>query len=471
MPELLLAIDAGTTSVRGMLVDARGRVLGTNRQSITSHYPAPGRVEQDADAVWRSSRAAIDGALADAGRTLADVLALGITTQRSSVVVWDAATGQAAAPMIIWSDLRGMDRYRALRAAGFGSLPQVPSAKLEAALAVATGRDLRWGTLDSWLLWKLSSGSVHATDVSCAWVSGYIDRDDPARWNAKLIEYQGLSERLFPRIVDTWGPVATARDLGEIPITAVIADQQASMVAHHALARGDWKMTYGTSGVLMVSTGEQRESPHRTMPVAALTRLEGRTRFCIEGMIITTGNLIEWLCGLGLFDSAANFEAAAASVEDTRGVVVRPSLQGLGSPHGRFDARALIDGLTLGASRAHIARAALTGLACRVREIVDVIASSSLHPPAVLPVDGGLAASDTLLQLQADISGRPVRRLAVTEGSAWGAAMAAGIGAGLYDEADLAARTRYDREFLPSMSADEAQSLFTDWQALAIRPL
>ena len=471
MPELLLALDAGTTGVRAMVTDVGGIVLGVCKQRIESHFPAPGRVEQDADAVWEACRAVIDGALAGAGRTPADIAAIGLTTQRASVVVWDRRTGRAAAPMIVWSDLRGMARYRELRAAGFLSWPQVPAAKLEAALAAAEGSDLAWGTLDSWLLWKLSGGSVHATDLSAAWISGYVDPGDLTRWNADLLAFQGLSERMFPKIVDSWGEIGAADALGGIPVTALLADQQASMVAHGVLAEGAWKMTYGTSGVLMMSTGVRPVSPHRTMPVAAMTRVGGGTRFCIEGMVVSTGSFVEWLCGLGLFASGADLETAAASVEDAKGVTIRPSLQGLGAPHGRFDVQALIAGLSLGAGRAHIARAALTGIACRVREIVDVLAASEFGVPETLPVDGGLSASGTLLQLQADLIGRPVRRHAVAEGSAFGAAIAAGIGSGLFTGSGLTARIRYDRDYQPAISADAANALFTDWQTAALGSL
>ncbi len=470
MPELLLSLDAGTTSTRAMLTDASGVVLATERQPIPSSFPAPGRVEQDADAVFDACLHVVHAVLAKAGRKLDDVAALGLATQRASIVIWDRATGRAAAPMIVWSDLRGAERAQQLVAAGFLSWPQVPSAKLESALAGASGKDLLWGTLDSWLLWKLSGGATHATDFASAWFSGYADDTDPSRWNSALLEYQRLPPAIFPAIIDNWGQIATARALGDIPITALLPDQQAGMIAHGALAPGAWKLTCGTSAVVMMATGDRLATPHLTMLPSPLFRAGGSVGFCAEGMVISAGSFIEWLCGLGLFQSAAELEALAASVADCGGVAVRPSLQGLGAPHGRFDALAMIAGLTGGASRAHIARATMTALACRMREIADLLAGFEFTVPDALPADGGLSASDTMLQLLADLLGRPVRRHAVSEGSAFGAAMAAGIGAGLFDHAALASRLRYVREFTPNMSRDAADAIFTDWQAKALNP-
>ena len=472
MPELLLALDAGTTGARAMLVDPAGVVLSIDKRSIASAYPAPGLVEQDAGAVWETCRAVIDGALGAAGRSIADVAAMGVTTQRASVVLWDRASGAPVAPMIVWSDLRGMTECEALRAAGFAAWPQVPSAKLPAAIALSglDPADLQWGTLDSWLLYKLSG--AHVTDLSAGWLTGYYDFARGTGWNGALLAHQHLPLSLFPAQIESWGAIAEsdAAVLGaRVPITALLADQQAAMVAHGALGRGDWKATYGTSGVLMAGTGEAPLMVHPTMPPEALAFADGRLRFCVEGMVITTGSLIEWLCGgLGLFASPAAMEAAAASLANTGDVVVRPSLAGLGAPHGRFDARGMIAGLSFADGPAQIARAALQGIAFRFREIAEVI-SAALPVPDALPVGGGLSASNTLLQLQADALQRPVRRHAVREASAYGAALAAGMGAGLFGEADLKQLARYDAEFLPTIGRDQADAAFTRWQA-AVAP-
>lgn len=465
---LLLALDAGTTGARAMLVDPTGAVLDVDKRPIASHFPAPGLVEQDAGAVWEICRAVIDGALAAAGRGIADVAAIGVTTQRASVVLWDRASGEPVAPMLVWSDLRGMDEYKALRAAGFTAWPQVPSAKLPAAIALSgrDPKDLQWGTLDSWLTYKLSG--AHVTDASAGWLTGYYDFARGSGWDAALLAHQRLPASLFPAQVESWGTIAETDPavLGaRVPITALIADQEAAMVAHGALERGDWKATYGTSGVLMAGTGDAPQEVHKSMPAEALAFAGGKRRFCVEGMVNTTGSLIEWLCdGLGLFASPAAMEAAAASVSTAGNVVVRPSLAGMGAPHGLFEARGLIAGLSFADGPAEVARAALQGIAFRFREIAEVIADA-LPVPEALPVAGGLSASDTLMQLQADALQRPVRRHAVREASAYGAALAAGMGAGLFGESDLQRLARYDAEFLPKVGRDEADAAFAQWRA------
>lgn len=475
MSELLLALDCGTTGARALLVDPAGPVLASVKQPIPSHFPAPGRVEQDGEQVWAICRSVIDGALAQAGRTIHDVAAIGVTTQRSSTIIWDRTNGRPLAPVLVWSDLRGMDRYKQLRAAGFTLWPQVPAAKLEAALdLVPDGRarmardELRWGTLDSYLIHRLTGGGTHVTDAGAAWLSGYIDYPDRAEWNKALIAHQGLDPRLFPTIADSWGPLGqTDASLwgASVPVTAVMADQQAGMLAHGSLSAGAWKATYGTSGVVMASTGAHAISPHRTVPIQALTRVGGDLCWCVEGMVISCGAFLSWLCGdMGMFTDVGTLSALAGSVADTRGVVVRPSLQGLGAPHGRFHERALIAGLDAGATRAHVARAALQGIAFRFKEIAATIAATpGLSVPGYFPVDGGVTASDPLLQMQADALCLPVRRHGVREATAYGAAIAAGLGVGLLSDSDLPRFARYDAEFTPSVGADEAQAAYAAW--------
>lgn len=480
MPELLLALDCGTTGARALLVDPAGTVLAVAKQPIPSSFPAPGRVEQDGEQVWAICRAMIGQALVQAGRHMRDVAAIGVTTQRSSTVLWERATGRPVAPILVWSDLRGMERYKQLRAAGFTLWPQVPAAKLEATLDLVPDGfarmergELCWGTLDSYLIYRLTGGGAHVTDIGSAWLSGYIGYPDHPGWSPALIAHQGLDARLFPAIADSWGPLGTCDPAlfgVRVPVTAVMADQQAGMLAHGDLSAGAWKATYGTSGVLMASTGGQAISPHRTVPIQAMTRLGGEISWCVEGMVITCGAFLTWLCQeMGMFPDAASLSAAASAVPDTRGVVVRPSLQGLGAPHGRFHERALISGLDAGAGRAHVARAALQGIAFRFREIARTVAAMpGLTVPDHLPVDGGASASDMLLQLQADALGLPVRRHRVREATAYGVAIAAGLGVGLLSAGDLPRFARYEAVFLPRVGLDEAEAAYQDWARVAL---
>lgn len=473
MPELLLALDAGTTSARAMVVAPSGAVLGSSKRPITTRYPAPGHVEQDATEVWNLCLSAIFGALEQAGRQASDIAAVGVTSQRSSVVLWERESGRPTGPIIIWSDLRGMAEYEALRAAGLIAWPQAPSSKLPAAIRLSglPTHALQWGTLDSWLVNRLSGGAAHVTDASCAWMSGYFDYDRGGGWNEALLAHQNLPETLFAAQVDSYGHIAETDPAvfgARVPVSAVIADQQAGMIAHGAFAHGAWKATYGTSGVLMVGTGDQPLSPHWTMPPQALVFAGGERLFCVEGMVITTGSLLEWLCHpMGLFDSPAAIDRAARSVPDTGGVTVRPSLMGLGAPHARFEAQGLLAGLTLATTPAHIARAALQGIAFRFRDIVEAI-GDALPVPDHLPVDGGLTGSEALLQQQADALQLPVRRHAVREGTAYGAALAAGLGAGLIGRSDVAALARYDAEFVPRASRDEADGSYARWRKIVM---
>ncbi len=466
MPELILALDVGTTSTRALVGTADGRVLGSARAPIPSLYPAPGLVEQDAEAVWTLTRRVMALALAKAGRELADVAAIGVTTQRASIVLWDRATTHAVAPMVVWSDLRGLPRAKSLAELGFTVWPQTPACKLEMALGDRDPKALAWGTLDSFIVAKLSGGAAHVTDVSNAWVSGYMDFDRFPAWHAGLMAAQNLPEGLFPNVVESWGAIGetSVASLGaRIPITAILADQQAGMFAHGWPGRGAWKATYGTSAVLMVSMGPEPASPHPTLPVMALAAGGGEVLFCFEGMVITAGAFIDWLCQVGLFASPSDLQAAAESVATSGGAAMRPSLQGLGAPHGRFDLPARIDGLRPGVGRGELARAALEGLAWRIREIAGTAAEAAIELPDSLPVDGGATANDLLMQIQADALQRPVRRHAVRDATAYGAMMAAAMGAGLIGRDDLGRLAHYDRTFEPLISADEAQSAYASW--------
>ena len=475
MPEHLLALDVGTTSARALIVGPTGLPAALARRRVISHHPAPGLVEQDAGEVWRLAESAMAEALATAGLRASDIAAIGVTSQRASIVLWDRNSGEPVAPMIVWSDLRGIARAADLAAAGFPPWPQMPCAKLEAALdllpdgrARAERGELAWGTLDSYLVWRLSGGDLHVTDFSNAWVSGYLDFAAPDRWNAGLLAFQNLPERLFPRLTPSWGMLGTARaGCPGAPITALLADQQAGLLAHGSLERGAWKAAFGTSAVVMVSTGQLPFTPHPTMPLLALARGGGRDLFCFEGMVASAGSFLEWLAGgLGLFPDVPALEAAAGQVRHAAGTALRPSLQGLGAPHGRFDARALIAGLTPATGRNELARAALEGLAFRVREIIDVIAADGTIPLVPeLSVDGGTSAGDVAMQIQADMLGRPLHRLALREGTALGAAFAAGLGVGLLTEADLPGLVRHDRTFEPALTRDQSDAAYAAWRA------
>ena len=437
---------------------------------LISIAPRPGRVEQDAEKVWRATRRVIAGALARAGLGPADISAIGLTTQRTSVVVWDKASGKPLSPLVVWSDLRGAGRAAELAEAGFMLAPQQAATKLEAIFAgvEAPGARLAWGNIDSFLIWKLSGGAVHATDRSQAWPCGYLAFPGPG-WNARLIEHQGLDIGTFPQLSDTWGLIGTTdrRVFGaSVPITADVADQQSALIAHGDTS-GTAKITFGTSATFNLATGDRFLFPAPTIPPLIVSSVAGETRFCVEGMVLTAGAGLDWLraaCGLGRHGS---FEALAASVPDAGGAAFLPALQGLGAPHGDPTRRGGLTGLTASVTRAHLARAALEGVAFRAREVVDHVyeLTGVAAPPAPLGVDGGVTANRAFLQILADMLGRPVQRHATAEATLLGAALCAGRGANLLTEADIGGFVRHEAPVEPRIGADEAAQRFAAWRA------
>lgn len=471
MPELLLAIDAGSTNLRVCLFSAGGELLAQATSSVRITAPAPGRVEQDATAIWRGTRQAISRALSTAGRTAHDLAAIGVTSQRTSAVIWDRATGRPLTPLVVWSDLRGVARAKELQALGVGLAPQQAAAKLEGMVAGLTDHPaerLAFGNIDSFLIWKLTGGGAHVTDRSQAWPTGYLDLATLA-WNQRLMDLQGLDPALFPSLCDTWGPLGvTARGVlgARVPIGADIADQQAALIGQGCEAPGEAKVSYGTSATLDVSTGASFLYPGPSTPPFVLSSVGGQTRFCLEGMVFSAGSALDWMrARFGLGDHR-RFEALAAAAPDAQGVYVLPAFQGLGAPHGDPSRRGLVGGLDLGTGPGPLARAAIEGVAFRVREVFDhVHAATGLPTPEVLKADGGLTASNSLMQAQADLLARPVARHAHREATACGAAICAGRGVGLLGETDTAGFVRHDRTFEPRLSADEATGRLAAWRA------
>jgi len=475
MPEALLAIDAGTTSVRVLLFGADGGVRARVRETLPIHYPAPGRVEQDAELIFETTQLLMRAALRTAALRAEDIAGIGVTSQRASCVVWERATGRALTPLISWQDLRGTERSAQLRDEGFFVMPQSAAAKLESALdGIPQGRrraesgEIAWGNIDSYLVFRLSGGTIHATDPSQACATAYFDYAT-GTWDAALMKLQRLPEPFFPRLVDTSGVLGlTAREVlgAPVPIAAIVGDQQSAAIAQGCRAPGDGKVTYGTSATANVHTGSKPMVVRGTYPLA-LRRVDGETEFCIEGMVITAGAVLDWLSGgLGLLDDPAQANVIGAEAEDNGGVFVLPALQGLGSPHGDTERRGLITGLSRGTRKEHLVRAMLEGIAFRVRDVLDAIyVGAQLPRPAALRADGGASANDLLMQLQADALGQPVERMQPIEATAFGAALLAGIGVGLVSPTAWASLRRVDRAFLPRLGTDERNQRFAAWRS------
>jgi glycerol kinase len=475
MPDLLLGLDVGSTSVRSLVVDPEGRVLGSAGRTLRSRHPAPGLTEQDPAEVWEYARATIAEALMAAGRGPSDVGALGLATQRASVVVWERETGEPVAPMVLWSDLRGVGRARELSEAGFLAPPLAAVSKLEATLdlvpegrARAAAGELCWGTVDSYLVHRLTDGAAHVTDLSNAWPTCYLDLSDVRRWNLDVVEHQGLSLRMFPDLCDSLGDLGRTAPavLGAaIPIGAIVADQQSGMLAHGLWDEGGWKATYGTSAALMVCTGSRPVMIPGLLPLLQLAHAE-EVLFAAEGMVLSAGALLDWLVnGVGWMPSIAELFDQAGRVASAEGVAIRPALQGLGAPHHDPNARASVAGLSTASTRGHVARAALESIAFRVCEIAEAVAhSTDLEVPSALRVDGGLTASDLFLQIQADLLGRPIERHAFREATGLGACIGAGLGSGLLARGDLEPFTGTDRVFEPRIGRDESDERLAAWR-------
>jgi glycerol kinase len=475
MSKKILAIDAGTSNVRALIIGTDGRVLGKAKGRYKLDYPAPGLVEQDPEELWSTTVDTISQALSEAGLMAGDLSGLGITGQRATTIVWERGSGLPLGPAISWQDQRGEGRAKELSDQGFITVTSITSAcKLEGAVKNLPGAfermrkgDLAWGNVDSFLAWRLSGGAVHATDCSNACTTGYYDYLTEWRWNEKLIEVQDLDPSIFPEVVDTAGRIGlTSRQAfgAEIPIGAIIGDQQSAAYGQGCLKPGDGKVTFGTSATCDVNTGHEIKIAAGSYPLVLWRRGEDKT-YCVEGMVITAGAVFDWLAGLGVLESAAAAADVAASVPDAHGVFFLPALQGLGSPHSLPQRHGAFEGLTLGASAPHLVRAAMEGVAFRVREMLDrVYEDCGLTQPDVLRVDGGAASNDVMMQIQANILGRPVERMMPLEATAFGAALLAGEACGVWEPWTTASMRRVGSVFEPQWKEEEREERFAGWR-------
>ena len=484
MRQLILALDQGTTSSRSILFDDQAQPLAVAQQEFTQYFPQPGWVEHDAAEIWATQAATIAAVLARAGAKASDLAAIGIANQRETVVLWERASGEPVAPAIVWQDRRTADACERLRAAGHEpEVARITGLRLDPYFsgsklawlfehdprlrARAERGELAFGTIDSWLVWKLTHGAAHLTDVSNASRTLLLDLVS-ARWSQPMLELFAIPPACLPTLVASSLPAASAPrarlDGHEIPITGIAGDQQAALFGQACFTPGMAKNTYGTGCFLLLNTGPTAiPSQHQLLSTLAWD-CGGRT-YALEGSVFSAGSVVQWLRdGLGIIKSSAEIEALAASVPDAGGVVLVPAFTGLGSPHWDPYARGAILGLTRGSNRAHLARAALESIALQVAELLAAMEGDAGRPLSELRVDGGGAANALLLQLQADLLGVPVVRPAVTETTALGAASLAGLGAGCWrSQAELAAHWRIERRFEPRMSRDEAAARMTVW--------
>jgi len=477
MNDTVLVIDEGTSSTRAMLVDARGGCGAMAQRSLTTNYPEPGWVEQDAEEIWRLTLEAAREAVGDAAHQVA---AIGVTNQRETIVFWDRASGAALAPAIVWQDRRTADICAGLREAGrersiqavTGLLldPYFSATKIAWALdhwpaLRAAGERLCVGTIDSWLVFKLTGG-LHVSDATNASRTQLMDLR--GGWNEGLCDLFGVPQRVLPEIVDCAGPIAMTlpEHFGRpIAITGIAGDQQAAAIGQACFAPGDTKATYGTGAFILTHAGKDPPvSAHRLLSTVAW-QLGGERRYALEGSLFVAGQMIHWLRDeLGLIAASAECDAVARSVADSGGVQIVPGFAGLGAPHWRPEARGAILGLTLGTGRGQIVRAALEAVANQSAELQRAFAADGVHWSRVR-IDGGMATNDFLAQDLADLLWIKVERPANVESSALGAAMLAAVGAGLHGsiEAAASAMRGADEEFVPVMTTDARDERMRRW--------
>jgi len=496
----ILALDQGTTSSRAMLFDHAGQVVGVRQREFPQIYPQPGWVEHDPETIWETQRGVTTDVLAAAGVTAANIAAIGITNQRETTVVWDRKTGQPIANAIVWQDRRTAGYCDALKAAGWEDhvraktglvidayfsgtkvrwlLENIPGAR-----AKAERGDLAFGTIDTFLIWRLTGGSRHVTDVTNA-SRTLLFNIHTGEWDDDLLAELAIPRAMLPEVLPSSGPFGEtdASLFGRpIPITGVAGDQQAATFGQACYTPGMVKNTYGTGCFMLMNTGaEAKESKNGLLTTVAWGM--GRTQdsglrtkpddpplvltYALEGAIFVTGAAVQWLRdGLRIIERAAETDALAASVPDTGGVYLVPAFAGLGAPYWDPYARGTIVGLTRGSGRPEIVRATLEAVAYQTRDVLDLMRRESGIAVKQLRVDGGMVQNTFLMQFQADILGVPVQRPQVTETTALGAAYLAGLAVGYWrDQDEIAANWAVDRTFAPRMGDDERESLYVGWR-------
>ena len=491
-PRHVLAIDQGTTSTRGIVFNDQARTVSIAQREFPQHYPAPGWVEHDAEDIWRDTLATAREAIEKSGVGARGIAAVGITNQRETAVVWERSSGTPIHRAIVWQDRRTADQCARLKSEGAEELvrqrtgllldpyfsgtkvawllDQVPGAR-----ARAERGELAFGTIDCFLLWRLTGGKVHATDVTNASRTLLFDIHR-GQWDEELLRLIRVPRALLPEVRDSseiYGETAPGLFEQAIPIGGIAGDQQAALVGQACFEPGMAKSTYGTGCFLLLNTGETPVLSQNRMLTTPAYRINGRTTYAMEGSIFAAGAAIKWLRdGLGLFANAAETAALARRVPDSHGVYMVPAFVGLGAPHWEPNARGLICGLTLDATGAHLARAALESVAFQTRDLTAAMASDGAHRAAAIRVDGGMAANDWFCQFLADVLEAHVERPTELETTALGAAFLAGLATGVWtDLKALNATWASGAVFKPGMPPNRRAELIAGWNTALRRTL
>jgi glycerol kinase len=486
--QLILAIDQGTTGSTALVMDCAGKTLGRHTVEFAQHYPAPGWVEHEPEAIWQSVLEAVAGALRAASVRGDGIAAVGVTNQRETTIVWDRASGEPVHRAIVWQDRRTASRCAELRAAGHQPRvrertglvldPYFSGTKIAwildevaGARARAERGELAFGTVDSYLAWRLSGGAAHVTDVTNASRTLLMDLRN-LRWDPELLSLLRVPPAVLPTIVPSAGRVAAAAIKGfphlpdGIPIAGMAGDQQAALFGQACFAVGDAKCTYGTGAFVLANVGREPVASRFGLLTTVAWRVGDEVAYALEGSAFIAGAAVQWLRdGLGLIQHASEIEALARSVPSSDGVVFVPALAGLGAPYWDADARGLVCGITRGTTVAQLCRATLEGIAHEVTDLLEAMSEDLGRPLGKMRVDGGAASNELLLQEQADLCGIRIERPVDLETTARGAAMLAAVGAGLLpDKAAAAPMSPLERSFTPSSEPERRAEARAAWR-------
>jgi glycerol kinase len=485
MPKsFVLAIDQGTTSTRAVVFDSSGQSRGSDAQELKQHYPQPGWVEHDADEIWESVARVVPRALEAASVSTGDIAAIGITNQRETSVMWERGSGRPVARALVWQDRRTADFCREHKSdedwltkrTGLVLDPYFSATKLHWLLKNVPGvrkgaeaGEFAWGTIDSFLIWRLTGGKSHATDVSNASRTLLLNLQTAA-WDSELCKYFDVPPAILPAVRPSAADYGTTAGLGflpdGLPITGVAGDQQAALFGQRAFAAGEAKCTYGTGAFFLLHTGDQPiPSRHQLLSTLAATTTE-RPQYALEGSVFIAGAAVQWLRdGLKLFGVSAEIEKLVAHSDPEQPIIFVPGLVGLGAPHWVPEARGVIFGLTSSTSRADFGRAVLEGVGFQVADLIEAAAKDAGKTLYQLQVDGGMAKNAWFLQFQADILGIPVQQAGELEATALGAAFLAGLRAGVWKDLDaLRKLPQTGRSFTPGMGAETRQRRLREWR-------
>jgi len=488
----ILVIDQGTTSTRAIVFDANGVPCGRGQRELPQIYPRSGWVEHDAEEIWTATLAVCRAALADARITAADIACIGIANQRETTVIWDRATGAPVHNAIVWQDRRTAKRCAELRDDGLDAMVRARTGLLidpyfcatkiawildsvDGARAQAEAGALAFGTIDTFMLWRLTGGRAHATDATNAARTMLFDIH-AQDWDDELLRAFRVPRAVLPDVLDNtadFGVTGAGLFGHAIAVTGMAGDQQAAAFGQACFTPGAIKATYGTGCFALLNTGKTPVGSANKLLTTVAYRLQGRVTYALEGSIFAAGATVQWLRdGLGAVDDAAQSEALARAANPDSAVYLVPAFTGLGAPYWDAGARGALFGLTRDSGRAELARAALEAVGFQTRDLIDAMAADGAAAPAALRVDGGLSANDWAMQFLADILDIPVERARSRESTALGAAMLAGMQAGLMPgPAELARRWQCDRRFDPAMSADERARRYAGWRDAVRRTL